>query len=39
MKKLLQIALLIVEVFGQDESSSNIKFDPITGEIIIHDIL
>jgi len=39
MKKLLLIALLIVRVFGQDKKLSNIKFDPITGEIIIHDIL
>ena len=38
MKKLLLIALLIVGcVFANEEQSSNVKFNPKTGEIIKSD--
>ena len=37
MKKLLLIALLIVGAFANEEQSSNVKFNSITGEIIKSD--
>ena len=37
MKKLLLIALLIVGTFAEEKQSSEIKFNPKTGEIIKSD--
>jgi hypothetical protein len=37
MKKLIFVALLIVVAFANEEQSSNVRFNPITGEIIKSD--